>query len=327
MVGPASKILITGGLGYVGGRIATHLASCAPNLSLRLMTRRTEERIPEWAQGLEVVRGEVLQTPSLDAALDGVDTVIHLAAVNEIESQRDPDLALQVNGVGTQRLLEACRSRGVKRFIYFSTFHVYGPGAPRTITEETPTRPIHPYAITHRLAEDLVNWHRHSYGMETLVLRLSNGFGYPADPLVQRWTLVFNDLCLQAVRDGVISLRSGGSQHRDFVSLGDIARGVQHFLALPPAKWGDGLFNFGGECSLSILEVAQRVASEYFNRYSKEVPIRTGEAAEPPAAGPLVYSIRRLKQTGFVPGGDMSREIQGTLDLCWRLVSRPGREG
>jgi UDP-glucose 4-epimerase len=312
----ASTVLITGGLGYVGGRIATWLTAATPHISLRLMTRRSTDLIPLWAKSLHIVRGDLLEEQSLKAAVGGVDTIIHLAAINELESQRNPDLALDVNGQGTYRLLRVCRDQGVKRFIYFSTFHVYGPWAQYPITEETPTRPIHPYAITHRLAEDYVNWYRHAFGMETLILRLSNSYGYPADPQVQRWSLVFNDFCLQGVQKGEIKLRSRGTQQRDFIALSDVARGVQHLLGLSSAQWGDGLFNLGGECSLSILQVAQRVARELSHQYGRETLVTPGEAEDSGPTGPVIYSIAKLRRTGFKPMGDMSEEIRGTLAVC-----------
>ncbi len=319
------NVLITGGLGYLGGRIATHLASVAPEISLRLMTRRSEDRIPEWAKQFEIGRADLVSPSSLKALVSGIDTVIHLAAVDEVESLRNPELALKVNGNGTYSLLQACHAQGVARFIYLSTFHVYGPKAGSPITEETPTRPVHPYAITHRLAEDLVNWRQHSYGLQTLVLRLSNGYGYPADPLVQRWTLVFNDLCKQAIQNGEIRLRSQGTQHRDFISLTDVGRAIQHFLALAGDEWRDGLFNLGGECSMSILQVAQRVAAEYSQRFGKEIPIILGGAEEAQTAAPVRFSIDKLKRTGFSLAGNMSEEVAGTLELC-RALPQPSRQ-
>ena len=315
------RVLITGGLGYLGGRISTYLVASLPQLSLRLMTRRSYDRIPQWASLLDVVQGDVLDEESLEAALEGVDTVVHLAALNEIESQQDPDLALEVNGRGTYRMLRACHARRVRRFLYFSTFHVYGLGTAQVITEESPTRPVHPYSITHRLAEDFVNWYSHAYGLETLILRLSNGYGYAADPGVRRWSLVFNDLCLQAVQKNEITLRSQGTEYRDFISLTDVARGVGHLLGLPSGAWQDGVLNIGGECSLSIKEVARRVASEYLLCYGKEMPVRTGEARDPVGAGPVVYCIDKLKLTGFSLAGDMAEEIRGTLRLCEGLAT------
>jgi len=320
-----NKILITGALGYVGGRISAHLAESASHHEIRLMTSRADAVLPAWAESIEVVRADLKDEDSLRAALNGVHTVIHLAAVDEIVSARDPDLALEINGQGTHRLLQAALSEGVSRFIYMSTFHVYGLGPGQAITEESPTRPVHPYSITHRLAEDFVNWYRHSHGLDTLILRLSNGYGYPMGHDVQRWTLVVNDLCKQAVENGEIRLRSSGGQHRDFIALSDVAHAIDHFLGLPSKQWDDGLFNLGGDCSMSIYEVAQKVSMECLSRHGKEIPVITGEDGEAQDVRPVIYSIEKLKKSGFILAGSMADEIQGTLDLCHQIAQHPGR--
>ena len=314
-----SNVLITGGLGYVGGRVAEHLIKSASGLSVRLMTHSPAHQIPDWATEIETVHGDVLDDASIASALDGVDTVIHLAAVNEIQSANDPDLALEVNGRGTYRLLERCRQQGISRFVYFSTFHVYGPEAAQPITEESPTRPVHPYAITHRLAEDYVNWFKHSHGINTMIFRLSNGFGYPTSPQVNRWSLVFNDLCLQAVRQQSVQLNSSGVQHRDFISLTDVARAVEHLLGLPGESWGDGLLNLGGGCSMSILDVANRVADEYQSKYGVKIPVTAKESSPGQVSAPVDFSIEKFKRTGFSLAGNMSQEIQKTFEVCEQL--------
>jgi len=314
----SEKILITGGLGYLGGRLSKQLATSS-GLSLRLMTRRTDEGIPAWAEGFDLVRANLQDASTLGGVLKDIDTVIHLAAADENESQQDPERALDITGSGTYRLLQTCQSAGVKRFIYMSTFHVYGPGSTQPITENSATRPVHPYAITHRFAEDLVNWYRHSFEMKTLVLRLSNGYGSPADSLVQRWTLVFNDLCKQAVQKRAITLRSSGTQHRDFISLNNVGRAVQHFLALPDDEWRDGLFNLGGDCSMSILQVAEKVSAEFAKSYGQDIPLTTGGPAEGEPPSPVKFSIEKLKASGFTLEDNLSEEISATFDLCESL--------
>ena len=314
------RVLITGGMGYVGGRMAVHLSQARPEMPLRIMTRRPAKQWPEWATGMDVVNADVLDSSSLNAALEGVDTVIHLAAIDENDCVLDPDLALEVNGRGTYLLLQACQEQNVNRIIYFSTFHVYGPGAIQPITELTATRPVHPYAFTHRLAEDYVNWFRLRDKMETMIVRLSNGFGYPADTLTNRWTLVFNDMCTQAVESGEVRLRSKGTQHRDFITLGDVARGAEHLLSLGGDDWGDGLMNLGGDCSLSIYQAAEHVATAYHEMYGKELPICLGDADDPAGAGPVKFSVDKLQNTGFTLTGDISGEVKGTLAICQELA-------
>jgi UDP-glucose 4-epimerase len=283
---------------------------------MRLLTRHSLKEIPTWAQGLEVAQGDVARPDTLLPVLRDTNTIIHLAALNEVDSQRNPRLALEVNGGGTENLLAAAQAAGVRRFIYFSTFHVYGPWATGLITEETPTRPVHPYAITHRLAEDFVNRRRHLNQMQTLILRLSNGYGYPMDSSVDRWTLVFNDLCRQAIMNGRIALRSSGKQQRDFIALGDVARAVEFFLHQPHDSWQDGLFNLGSGRSLSILQAAELIADEFERRYGRKAGIEVGPDDAASSLSEVRYGIGKLLATGFMPRDEMSAEIQGTFEIC-----------
>lgn len=313
------RILITGGFGYVGGRVAALLQESRGDGKIRLLTRRPPEAWPTWAGACEVIQGDVLNVDALERAMTGVDIVIHLAALNEVESARDPYQALLVNAGGTLRVLEAAAAAGARRVVYLSTFHVYGPRAQSPITEETVPRPLHPYAISHRAAEDFVLAARDQGRLVTVVLRLSNGYGSPRDPRVNRWTLVFNDLCRQAVENHRLVLRSSGRQQRDFISLGDVARAVEHFVTLPDEQWEDGLFNLGTGCSLSILEIARRIAAEFEKCYSSSVTIESGKSSDPCGPGKVHFSIEKLKATGFVPSGNMSEEIIATFRICEHL--------
>ena len=308
-------LLITGGLGYVGGRVATHMRERHPGLPIRLMTRRRRPSA-SWAGAFQVIEGDVLDPASLQRAMEGVDTVIHLAACNEIESERDPAMALDVTARGTLQVLKEAREAGAGRFVYISTFHVYGAPQGDVITEETPPTPSHPYAITHYAAEQFVGMFRRRSVLDTLILRLSNGYGSPMDLGVDRWTLVFNDLCRQAAERRRLALASSGRPQRDFISIRDVGRAVEHFLSMPSAKWADGLFNLGGECSMAILELANRIARVYQARYGESLPIGTGDGDNPDSWNPVRFSIEKLKATGFTPEHNLDEEIEGILTLC-----------
>jgi len=150
-----------------------------------------------------------------------LDTVIHLAGLDEQNSFRDIEAAWKINTLGTQSLLSIANDKRIQKFIYFSTFHVYGD-CEGTITEETPAQPHHPYASTHRAAEDIVRFYQHYKNINTLTLRLSNAFGCPMDTEINRWALVFNDLCRQAMTSRKIIIKSSGKQYRNFISLHDV---------------------------------------------------------------------------------------------------------
>ena len=314
------NILITGGLGYIGGRIANYLKEKAPDSHIFLATRERNRRLPSWADKFAVLQMNLLDEDSIANCLENrdIDVIIHLAALNEIDSIKNPELALEVNTKGTYKLLNIANRKKINRFVYFSTFHVYGETSGSVITEETPTSPFHPYAITHRAAEDLVSFFNHYHKMKTLIFRLSNGYGYPMDADINRWTLVFNDLCRQAVTSGRIVLKSSGKQHRDFISLHDVARAVYHFLFAVPDKWGDGLYNLGGNCSMSILDVAEKISDVYRKKYKKEMlEIKTGQDDSGSITPePVKYSVEKIAGTGLTLKGNMISEIERTMRVC-----------
>jgi UDP-glucose 4-epimerase len=314
--------LITGGFGYLGGRIAIDVARHT-SYQVRLASRRKQPP-PSWLQEAQTVAFDLLKSEAFDGALDQVEAVVHLAALNEIQSLESPQKAVEVNTLGTLNLLNAAIRAKVKRFIYFSTAHVYGAPLAGHITESSLPRPTHPYAITHHAAEEFVLAARDKAQIEGIVIRLSNGFGAPTHAGVDRWTLAVNAFCRQAVLEKELLLTSSGSQQRDFITLHDVGRAVSHFLDLPHSKCADGLFNVGGECTMTILAMAEQVI--------KCCPAVLGygpklERPKPTGEKPLGlnFDISKLKQTGFVLNGNMDEEIKQTLKIC--LSMGQGQKG
>tara|TARA_B100002003_G_C14129141_1_gene543132 strand:- start:1253 stop:2230 length:978 start_codon:yes stop_codon:yes gene_type:complete len=307
--------LITGGLGYLGGRIADSLKKNYPDTTIILSTRRKFSEIPGWAKSFQTIHMDVCNPSSIEDAVVNPDTIIHLAALNRHDSFKDIESAWETNALGTQALLSAANRKGVRRFVYFSTSHVYGDRR-GTITEDSPARPHHPYAATHRAAEDMVRFYRHYKNMDTLILRLSNGFGWPMDIGSNGWALVFNDLCRQAVTSGRIVVKSSGKQHRDFITLHDVSAAIEHFLFTIPGQWGDGLYNLGGDGSLSIAEAAKTIATVYKKKYGKSVPIEITGKGDGGTCDPVHFNIDKLKKTGFRLVGSMEKEIEQTFSLC-----------
>lgn len=308
------RVLATGGFGYIGGRVAVELARDT-SYTVRLGSRK-KRPAPVWLPDAETVDMDVLEPSSLSTAMRDVQAVVHLAAMNENECVADPSKAVLVNTLGTLNVLQAAINTGVERFIYFSTAHVYGAPLVGHITEETLPRPIHPYAVTHHAAEDFVLAAHDQKKITGIIVRLSNGFGAPTHPDVDRWTLLVNDLCRQAVTSGKLELRSSGLQRRDFITLEDVTRTVDHLLKLPVSLCNDGLFNLGGECSLQIIEFTEKIASRCKAVLNFSPPIIRPEPAINEVSIGLNYCIDKLKATGFSLTGDIDAEIDATLSLC-----------
>jgi UDP-glucose 4-epimerase len=309
-------VLVTGARGYVGGRLVAHLRE-EGNYRVRTGSRV----VLPGAQGEAAPIGELSDDTQLEKACEGAACVVHLAALNEIDSEREPERAIDVNVTGTLRLARAAKRMGVRRFVYISTAHVYGAPLAGRIDETTVTWPVHPYAITHRAAEDFVFAECVGSQVEAVVLRLSNAVGAPADPAVQRWSLLVNDLCRQVVTTGRIVLRSAGLAQRDFIAMSDACRAVSHFLELPTERLPAGPLNLGGGRSWRIIDVVELVADRCaaLLAFRPVIDRPTPSAAE--SAPKLDYRIDRLLATGFELRGDLSQEIDATLQLCVEAFS------
>lgn len=317
-------ILIVGGLGYLGGR--TVLAfSKNPNYALRLGAHSTDDsNYPEWARNndFDVVKMDVLSKETLDSACKGVDFVIHLASLNEVDSSVDPQKALFVNTLGTLKLIEAAQKAGIKRLIYLSTIHVYGAPLFGVVTEDTPHCPRHAYAITHRAAEDFVIAANFEKKLPGIVLRPANGFGVPADPFINRWKLIVNDLCRQAVTTQKLVLRSSGQQSRNFITLTDIIRAIEHVLFIPMDKCGNGIFNVGEEKPTSAFELAKIIAGRCKEVFGFIPPIQRQVAREDEVLDKLDYRSDKLKATGFSLLSNFNEEIDTTLRFCKKYFQK-----
>lgn len=311
----SETVLITGAFGYLGGRIS-HFLTQNENLKLRLGTRRSIKKPPEYAKKSTIVQLNMSSESNLNAACKGVEYIVHLAAPNEIESASDPEAALLNTGVGTLKLIEAAERSGVNKIIYFSTAHVYGAPLIGHITEENVPRPAHPYAIAHRLAEDFILQAHDQKKITGIVVRVSNGFGAPVNPDITRWTLLVNDLCKQAVTTGQLVLRSTGIQRRDFITIADICSAVSHLLYLPTQKCENGLFNLGGDCSLMIIEMVESIAARCKEVLHFTPQIIRSQPQISEKSVPLEYSITKLKRSGFILTNNMNNEIDSTLKMC-----------
>jgi UDP-glucose 4-epimerase len=301
-------ILITGATGLIGGRLAAALAG-DPGVKVVRASRR-----PDAAVGMQVV--DWSSPMSLESLCAGVDAVVHLAAMDEAACAADPEGALLANGAASLRLLQAARRVAVSRFVYMSSIKVYGDRATGRVTEDTPAKPTSDYAITHRLAEDYLLAAHGRRELAGVVLRLSNGLGWPATAASGCWSIIGNDFCRQAASTGRIVLRSSGEQWRNFIAMADVVGALRHVLALDPALLGDGVFNLGGDEALRIVDLAGRVADCGERAFG-----RRPEVVRPPTAAgerhpKLDYRSDRLAATGWRPATPLETEIGELLRMC-----------
>lgn len=311
------RILIAGGFGCVGGRLAQHLAHVGHHV---LLGSRVPRRPPDWLPTADV---GLLDWGSVDVMAQlchGFDVVIQAAGMNAQLSAADPVAALEVNGLATARLLDAAVKGSVKRFIYFSTAHVYASPLVGTVSEENSTVNPHPYATSHVAGENAVVTARSQQKIEGIVLRLSNAFGAPTHEAVNCWMLLVNDLCRQAVMTGTMTLTSSGSQLRDFIPMGRVCRIVDSVSNFAVMAQVPDILNVGSGVSQSVLEMAKLIQSRCLQTLGFEPSLRWPKSTDEPTTDKLVFKTERMQklemQYKVDPRVDFLSEIDRLLLFC-----------
>ena len=312
----SNPVLLTGGFGNIGGRLAAHLSN-SKDIDLRLGSRSIRPT-PQWAPQATTTQLDLLDVRSIESAVSGIDTIIHLAALNDIECASDPELAHEVNVVGTRNLVDCAACAGVHRIIYLSTVNVYGSPLAGRIDESHPTLPTNPYAVTHLAAEKIVAGAHETGQLVGLRIRSANGFGAPMDPAVKIWQILVNDLCRQAVETRQLTLKSYGDQERNFVPLTDVCNAIAHLTRLDANLAGDGLFNLGADKSHSIWEMANRIASRTEHILGFKPPIIRPQKTDGSEPDHFEYRSDKIKNTGLTINAMIDDEIDGLLTFCAR---------
>jgi nucleoside-diphosphate-sugar epimerase len=224
-------ILVTGAAGFIGSHVADRLGG--EGHEVRAVDRPDAD----------------LATADLDPLLDGVDTVIHLAARPGVRPSWDEfESYVADNVVGTERLLAAvARSGRVERFVYASSSSVYGNATTHPTTEDALPAPVSPYGVTKLAGEHLCG----AFDVPVVVLRYFTVYG-PG----QRPDMAFHRMIAAALGDGpAFPLYGDGSAVRDFTYVDDV---VDATIA---AAHGSvtGTFNVAGGTSTSVGEVLDLV--------------------------------------------------------------------
>ena len=243
-----SKVLVTGGAGFIGSNLARLLldegreVTVYDNLSSGY--RQNVEAMP----GARFVEGDVRDAERLTEAMRGADTVFHLAAsVGNTRSIEHPVEDSEINVIGTLRVLEAARSLGVRKVVFSSSAGIFGELKFLPIREDHPVEPDSPYGASKLAAEKMCLAYSKLYELEAVALRYFNVYG-----VNQRYDAYGNCIPIFAhrmLRGETVTIFGDGEQTRDFVNVRDVARAN---LLASEARGVSGAFNVASATSITI---------------------------------------------------------------------------
>jgi dTDP-glucose 4,6-dehydratase len=313
-----ARLLVTGGAGFIGA-----------NFVRRRLRRRPDDRIvvvdalayagnraslPDEAAtpGLRFVHGDIADRGLVEALLrdEAIDTVVHFAAESHVDrSIHGPERFVEVNVVGTQRLLEAARrvwadGGSDRRFHHVSTDEVYGTLGPDdpAFTERTPYAPNSPYAASKAAADHLVRAYHETYDLPVTISNCSNNYGpyhYP-----EKLVPLFIVNLLEG-RD--LPVYGTGANVRDWLHVEDHCRGIERILeAGTPGE----VYNVGSRNERTNLEVVEALCAAVDAAFAGDGDLARRFPQAPPARGEA--SSERIRFVRDRPGHDQRYAIDPT---------------
>ena len=272
------RVVITGGSGYIGARLSAYLSDKGFEVIPVCFSSIPEDQ--NWKSkmfGIYQLDLRKEETTSFITSLKP-DAIIHLVSLDHTASENDSQLAQDTNVLPTLRLLDSCTKAGLKKFIYFSTIHVYGKLENSIVTESHAAKTENTYGLTHYLSESICDYYNRKTATNVISVRLSNSYGAPVLLTNNCWSLAVNDLCKQAFQNKEIRLLSDGSPQRDFIHGNDVCDAIEKLLNLNSKNIENNIYHISSGQTITLLELAKTVRDAYQSRYGQllEISISNG---------------------------------------------------
>lgn len=305
-----SRVLVTGGAGYVGCVLIPKLLNAGHDVTVYDLMLFGSDGLLEHER-LRVINGDIRDLEQFSAALNGIEHVIHLACIsNDTRFELDSELGKSINYDCFEPMVEAAKAAGVKRFIYASTSSVYGVSDAPEVTEEHPLVPLTDYNKFKGMCEPLLLRHQ-APDFTTVVIRPATVCGYSPR---MRFDLTVNILTNHAVNKGKITV-FGGKQQRPNIHIDDIAELYVKLLEYPDAMIAGETFNAGYQ-NHPVSELADMVKKVVEEEMPEVGPITIETTASDDPRSYHVSSKKIAEKLGYTP----SRSVEDAVrDLCKAL--------
>ncbi len=316
-----TSYLVTGGAGFIGSHLVRFLLDRGARVRVfDNFSTGKPENLSEVEGRIEILEGSLSFEKDVEAAVEGMDFVLHQAAIPSVpRSVEFPLESHESNATGTLRLLRCAAAAGVRRLVYASSSSVYGANPTLPKVESMPTEPLSPYAVSKLSGEQYAVVFHRLYGLETVSLRYFNVFGPRQDPnspysgVVSRF--------IDAIQSNTPpTIHGDGEQTRDFTYVENVARA--NFAATERPEAAGSVYNIGCATRVSVNELwrvmAELSGSEMEPRYA---PSRSGDVPH------SLADIGRARiDLAYEPSVDLREGLRRTLSY-YGILSDPVATG
>jgi dTDP-glucose 4,6-dehydratase len=313
------NVLVTGGCGFIGSNLVRYLRKQRPDWRVvnfdKLTYAGNLENLKDFEQDAQhvFVRGDIGNRDHVEHVLrqHRIEVIMHLAAESHVDrSILGPEAFTVTNVLGTQVLLDASRSAGVRRFLMVSTDEVYGSLGPTgAFTEQSPIQPSSPYSASKASADLFALAYAHTFGLDVVVTRCSNNYGRYQFPEKLIPLMVVN-----SIHDRPLPVYGDGAQVRDWLHVEDHCSAL--VLALEKGKTGQ-VYNIGGGAERKNLDIVRGILTrmnkpESLMRFVKDRPGHDRRYAIDPT--------KTKRDLGWEPAHTFEKGLDDTV--TWYLENR-----
>ena len=255
------KLLVTGGLGFIGSNFCRYMLSKYPDCELINVDKIGIGANPANLHDVEndkrytFIKGDICNPQLINRLIHQVDAVVNIAAETHVDrSIADPNVFLQNNTVGTFTILEAIRRHNHKaRLLQVSTDEVYGEALEGSFTENTPPKPSNPYSAAKAAADMFVLSYHKTFGLNVSITRCTNNFGpYQLPEKLIPKTII------RALRDLPIPVYGSGKNIRDWIYVQDHCEAIATVLEKGAA--GE-IYNVSAGNEIANIDIVKKIAA------------------------------------------------------------------
>ena len=268
-----AKVLVTGGAGYVGSKLTLDLAEKNHEVIIYDTCYFGNEHIRE-NSNIKLVKADIRDPIKFESAVNGCDTVIHLACIsNDPSFDLNEELSKSINYDCFENLVKISKKKGVKKFIYASSSSVYGFSDDPNVTEEHPLVPLTLYNKFKGMCEPILKKYLDN-SFRGVIIRPATVCGYAPHC---RLDLSVNILTNHAVNNKKIIVLGGGQQKRPNLHVNDMSRAYLNLMENDFSEINGETFNVSFE-NKKIIELAEIVSNnvkKFFNYENLEIEVKT----------------------------------------------------
>ena len=299
------KALVTGGAGFIGSHLVDRLL--ADDYQVVIIDNLSGGKLRNLNQTAAFYHADITKPGVQDIfAREQPDLVFHLAAQTSVaHSTQNPVDDVEVNVIGTLRLLDASRRLGIDKFIFSSTGGaMYGDPETNPCSEEMPTNPISPYGLSKRVTEEYIALFHRLYRLNYTILRYGNVYGPRQDPHGEAGVVaIFAQAMLEGRQPRIFG---DGDQERDFIYVADVVE--SNIRAIH--RGGNRTYNIGSGQSASVNHIFQSLKGALdYRQEAEHRPRRPGDVNKI-----SLECSKALQDLRWSPQVDLTEGLQRTAD-------------